>query len=122
MLEIGTGTGYNAALLCHRLGADKVVSVDLNPDLVTTARNALAALGHTPVLVVGNGDDGVPDHGPYDRIIATAAVPAIPAAWIDQLAPGGKIIANVRDELATGPLCLLTKAGGEARNPSTATR
>ncbi|WP_156754147.1 methyltransferase domain-containing protein [Actinokineospora pegani] len=111
VLEIGTGTGYNAALLCHRLGADKVVSVDLNPDLITTARNALATLGYTPVLVVGDGGDGVPDHGPYDRIIATAAVPAIPAAWIDQLAPGGKIIANVRGELATGPLCLLTKAG-----------
>ncbi|MGQ0837431.1 methyltransferase domain-containing protein [Actinokineospora sp.] len=109
VLEIGTGTGYNAALLCHRLGSADVVSVDLDPDLITTARRGLAVLGYSPVLVVGDGEHGVPEHGPYDRIIATAAVPEIPAAWIDQLAPRGRIIANIRGELATGPMCLLTK-------------
>jgi len=48
-------------------------------------------------------------NAPYDRIIATAAVPEIPLAWINQLAPGGKILANLRGELAGGTLCSLTK-------------
>ncbi|MFB9427819.1 methyltransferase domain-containing protein [Streptoalloteichus tenebrarius] len=109
VLEIGTGTGYNAALLCHRLGDHAVASVDIDPDLVDTARDRLASLGYRPALVTGDGADGVAEHGPYDRIIATAAVPEIPTAWIKQLAPGGKILANVRGNLAGGTLCLLTK-------------
>jgi protein-L-isoaspartate O-methyltransferase len=75
VLEIGTGTGYNAALLCHRLGSGNVVSIDLDPTLVAAARNQLTSLGHHPALVVGDGAAGVAQHGPYDRIIATAAVP-----------------------------------------------
>ncbi|MFN2495513.1 MAG: methyltransferase domain-containing protein, partial [Pseudonocardiaceae bacterium] len=111
VLEIGTGTGYNAALLCHRLGSANVVSIDIDPTLVAAAADHLASLGHRPTLVVGDGAAGVAQHAPYDRIIATAAVPDIPLSWIEQLAPGGKILANVRGELAGGTLCLLTKDG-----------
>ncbi|MGH4016736.1 MAG: methyltransferase domain-containing protein [Pseudonocardiaceae bacterium] len=113
VLEIGTGTGYNAALLCHRLGSDNVVSIDIDPTLVTAARDHLASLGHHPTLVVGDGAAGVAQHPPYDRILATAAVPEIPLPWIAQLAPGGKILANLRGELAGGTLCLLTKDGDD---------
>ena len=60
-------------------------------------------------MLVGDGAAGAAEHGPYERIIATAAVADIPLAWIEQLAPGGKILANVRGELAGGTLCLLTK-------------
>lgn len=109
VLEIGTGTGYNAALLCHRLGSKNVVSIDIDPTLVVAARNHLAELGRHPTLVAGDGTVGAAQHGPYDRIIATAAVPSIPLPWIEQLAPGGKILANLRGELAGGTLCLLTK-------------
>lgn len=108
VLEIGTGTGYNAALLCHRLGGEHVVSIDIDPDLVQTARQRLEELGYAPTLVAGNGLAGVPDHGPYDRIIATCAVPEVPLAWIEQLAPGGAMLINVRGEVA-GVLCLLSK-------------
>lgn len=108
VLEIGTGTGYNAALLSHRLGADRVVSIDIDPDLVGTARRRLEELGHSPILVAGDGLDGVPVHGPYDRIIATCAVPQVPQEWIKQLAPGGAMLINVRGEIA-GVLCLLNK-------------
>jgi methyltransferase of ATP-grasp peptide maturase system len=109
VLEVGTGTGYNAALLSHRLGSGNVVSIDLDPTLVEAARNHLASLGYQPALVVGDGAAGVSQHGPYDRIIATAAVPEIPLPWIEQLAPGGQILANLRGEVAGGTLCLLTK-------------
>jgi methyltransferase of ATP-grasp peptide maturase system len=109
VLEIGTGTGYNAALLCHRLGSDNLVSIDIDPTLVAAAREHLASLGHHPTLVVGDGAAGVAPHAPYDRIIATAAVADVPLPWIEQLAPGGKMLANLRGDLAGGTLCLLTK-------------
>ncbi|MGB6162871.1 MAG: methyltransferase domain-containing protein [Pseudonocardiaceae bacterium] len=109
ILEIGTGTGYNAALLSHRLGEDNVVSIDIDPCLIKQAAHRIAQLGYTPTLLAGDGAAGAAEHGPYDRIIATAAVPAIPIAWIQQLTPGGKILANLRGDLAGGTLCLVTK-------------
>ncbi|MGH3687080.1 MAG: methyltransferase domain-containing protein [Pseudonocardiaceae bacterium] len=109
VLEIGTGTGYNAALLAHRLGAANVVSIDIDPGLLEQARQRLAELGHRPALLAGDGAAGAAEYGPYDRIIATAAVPEIPLAWIEQLTPGGKILANLRGDLAGATLCLLTK-------------
>ncbi|GIL32040.1 methyltransferase domain-containing protein [Actinocatenispora comari] len=93
VLEIGTGTGYNTALLCGRLGDDHVVSIDLDPDLVDTARTRLAELGFGPRLVARDGTDGVPDGAPYDRILATCAVTQVPPAWIRQLAPNGRLVA-----------------------------
>lgn len=113
VLEIGTGTGYNAALLAHRLGAGNVVSIDIDPELVETARVRLAALSQPPTLVVGDGTLGVPELGPWDRIIATAAVPELPLAWIDQLADTGMVLANIRGDLAGGCLCLLAKDEAE---------
>lgn len=109
VLEIGTGTGYNAGLLAHRLGSDNVVSIDIDPRLVARAERRLSALGYAPILVAGDGANGVAEHGPYDRIIATAGVPDIPQAWVRQLAPGGKILANLRGDLANDNLCLLAK-------------
>ncbi|MGH3695445.1 MAG: methyltransferase domain-containing protein [Pseudonocardiaceae bacterium] len=117
VLEIGTGTGYNAALLCHRLGSGNVVSIDIDPTLVTAARTHLASLGHHPTLTVGDGAAGVAPYAPYDRIIATAAIAEIPLPWIEQLAPGGKILANLRGDLAGGTLCLLTKDDDEVIGP-----
>lgn len=109
VLEIGAGTGYNVALLCHRLGSHNVVSIDIDPALVAAAKSRLAGLGHHPTLLVGDGTTGAAQCGPYDRIIATAAVPIIPLPWIEQLRPGGKILANLRGEVAGGTVCLLTK-------------
>lgn len=103
VLEIGTGTGYNAALLCARLGDDHVVSVDIDADLVSQAHQRLAALGHHPVLITADGADGAPAYAPFDRIIATCAIPAIPTAWLEQLAPGGRIVAPA-DESHPGRL------------------
>ena len=80
VLEIGTGTGYNTALLCHRLRDTHVTSIDIDPALIADARARLAALGYHPTLLAGNGARGARTNAPYDRIIATCAVPTIPPA------------------------------------------
>lgn len=95
VLEIGTGTGYNAALLCARLGDAHVTSIDINPELVALARVRLAEHGYHPHLVAGDGADGASDRGPFDRIIATCGLHEIPGAWIRQTAERGKILLNV---------------------------
>lgn len=106
ILEIGTGTGYNAALLCYRLTDARVASIDIDPVLVADARDHLASVGYRPLLLAGDGAAGIPGAVPYDRIIATCAVPAIPPGWIAQLAPDGMIVADVRGELASNLIAL----------------
>ncbi|MGQ0776566.1 MAG: methyltransferase domain-containing protein [Pseudonocardiales bacterium] len=99
VLEIGTGTGYNAALLCHRVGPEHVVSVELDPCLTDAARQALARLGLHPAVHTGDGAAGFATAAPFDRIIATAAIDHIPPSWISQLAPGGSIVVDLRGSL-----------------------
>ncbi|MER7078121.1 methyltransferase, ATP-grasp peptide maturase system [Saccharopolyspora kobensis] len=117
VLEIGTGTGYNAALLSHRLGAERVFSVDVDEDLVETARARLAAIGHHPTVVTVDGAGGLPGHAPFDRIIATCSVPAVPWSWIEQTQPGGLILTDVKPAVNAGSLVLLrrTDEGAEGR-------
>ncbi|MFI5839078.1 protein-L-isoaspartate O-methyltransferase [Catenuloplanes sp. NPDC051500] len=94
VLEIGAGTGYNAALLAA-LGAS-VTSIDVQEDVAAAAGSALARCGVTAARVLlADGYDGAPDGAPYDRIIATAGVSGLSAAWADQLAPDGLIVAPV---------------------------
>ncbi len=94
VLEIGTGTGYNAALLCHRLTDRHVYSVDIHPDLITTAHARLASLGYHPHLACLDGAHGWAEHAPYDRIIATCGISTIPYPWVAQAQPGGLILAE----------------------------
>jgi methyltransferase of ATP-grasp peptide maturase system len=112
VLEIGTGTGYNAAILCEHLGAASLTSIDVDAALVTEARTRLAALGYHPLLVAGDGRDGYPGNAPYDRIIATCSLPRVPAAWIEQLKPGGKMIVNVSGVLGGAMLVLRKNDAG----------
>ena len=113
VLEIGTGTGYNAGLLSHRLGEHAVTSIDIDPDLVSAARQRLSSIGYAPVLAAGDGAAGYPDSGPYDAILATAAIDHIPPAWIDQLKPGGRIVADLRGEFS-GAMTILRKTGSDS--------
>ncbi len=117
VLEIGTGTGYNAALLCERLGSAQVTSVDIDPELVDLARERLAANGHTPTLAAVDGEDGYPPGAPYDRIIATCAVPAIPGAWLEQAAPGAVILTDVHGSLGGTLARLIVDEHGSAVGP-----
>jgi protein-L-isoaspartate(D-aspartate) O-methyltransferase len=107
VLEIGTGTGWTAALLTHRLGAEAVTSVDIDPRCVTSARDRLDRLGLNPALAVADGYLGYPARAPYDRIIATAALRKIPPAWLTQTRAGGTILTDLRGNFA-GNLALLT--------------
>ncbi|WP_405985091.1 rRNA adenine N-6-methyltransferase family protein [Streptomyces sp. NBC_00872] len=93
VLEIGTGSGYNAALLCACLGADAVTTIEVDTELAAVARANLAALSYTPTIVNTDGANGWAPNAPYDRILATCSVRAIPAAWLDQSPPGGRIVA-----------------------------
>jgi protein-L-isoaspartate O-methyltransferase len=97
VLEIGTGSGYNAALLSHRLGADRVTSIDIEPDLVSIARERLASIGYEPHLAVADGPGGYPARAPYDRVIGTCRVWPVPRSWIEQTRPGGRVAAVVPD-------------------------
>lgn len=99
-LEIGTGTGYLTALLCHRVGASNITSIDIDSELVDSARRLLAELGYTPTLATADGTHGYPDHAPYDRVLGTAAVQRIPQSWINQTRPGGRIVTPLRGAIA----------------------
>ncbi|MEU9396045.1 methyltransferase domain-containing protein [Streptomyces sp. NPDC048324] len=111
VLEVGTGTGYNAALLAHRLGDDELVTtVDLYPEITETARRHLAAAGHRPVVVTGDGARGVPERAPFDRIMATCTLSSVPLAWLAQCAPGARVLTP----LATGLIALTVEDAGHA--------
>ncbi|MFJ2237009.1 methyltransferase domain-containing protein [Streptomyces sp. NPDC087859] len=111
VLEIGAGTGYNAALLAHRLGDDGLVTtIDLEPEITEAARQHLAAAGYRPLVVTGDGARGVPERAPFDRIIATCTLASVPRAWLAQCAPGARILAP----LATGLIALTVRDAGHA--------
>ncbi|MEU3036556.1 methyltransferase domain-containing protein [Streptomyces griseoaurantiacus] len=95
VFELGTGTGYNAALLSHRLGEQNVTTIDVDPDLTEAAAQRLANVGLHPFVATGDGAGGRPDRAPYQRLIATAALRSIPDAFFRQAAPGAVIVAPV---------------------------
>ncbi|MGC9500540.1 ATP-grasp peptide maturase system methyltransferase [Streptomyces sp. WG7] len=95
VLEIGTGTGYSSALMCHRLGEDNVTTVEVDPGVAARADAALETAGYSTWTVTGDGLLGHPRRAPYDRVIATCAVRRIPHTWIRQTRPGGTILATL---------------------------
>ncbi|MFJ6770884.1 methyltransferase domain-containing protein [Kitasatospora sp. NPDC091257] len=100
VLEIGTGTGYNAALLCQLAGDRHVTTIDRGEHLVATARTRLGEAGFGPTVAVADGADGYPGGAPYDRIIATCGVRRLPRAWLDQCAPGGLLVVPIGGAVA----------------------
>ena len=91
VLEVGTGLGFQTAILARL--ARRVVSVERFPALAAQARANLAAAGIGPVtVVVGDGTLGVPDHAPYQAIVVSAAAPGVPEPLVEQLAPGGRLV------------------------------
>jgi len=116
VLEIGTGSGYQAAILAKLAG--QVYSIEIVPALAESARAALAGEGIKNVLVrVGDGYLGWPDQAPFDRILLTAAPSEIPLVFYDELKPGGRIVAPVGGNPFDQQLIVIDKdeKGGIAR-------
>ena len=94
VLDVGTGSGYHAAVLAELAG--EVVTIERVPALAERARSALAAAGYDDVDVrVGDGTLGVPDRAPYDAIAVAAAAPVLPESLYEQLKLGGRIVVPV---------------------------
>lgn len=110
VLEIGTGSGYQCAILCE-MGAE-VYSVELERTLYEQARERLAQLGYRPFLRWGDGRLGWPTYAPFDRILLTAGAPDIPTALLDQLAEGGRLVAPVGSG-SDQTMVVLTRQGNQ---------
>lgn len=109
VLEIGTGTGWNTALLAQRVGAGNVVSIEVDPLLAEHAGGRLAAAGYPAATVItGDGELGWPDRAPYDRVLCTAGCHQIPHAWVRQTRPGGLIITPWETPYLASALLALT--------------
>ena len=112
-LEVGTGSGYQTAVLAEL--ARRVCSVERLPRLAERARALLEQLGYTNVWIrVGSGTLGWPDEAPFDRILVTAGGPAVPPPLFQQLAEGGRMVVPIGDP-ANQVLTLVEKVGGEMR-------
>jgi protein-L-isoaspartate(D-aspartate) O-methyltransferase len=122
VLEVGTGTGYQAAIL-SRLARD-VVSIERYRTLADAARERLKTLGYGNVTILaGDGLAGAPAEAPFDRIMVTAAAEEVPETLVNQLAEGGKIVLPLGPRDGTQHIVKLTKtAGGLARQSLIAVR
>lgn len=107
VLEIGTGSGFQTALLAHLV--EHVYSIEVVPEIAELGRAALESYGAENVtLRVGDGSRGWGEHAPFDRILVGAAAPQPPESLIEQLAPGGRLLVPVGDE-TTQELTLIVK-------------
>ncbi|MCW5911275.1 MAG: protein-L-isoaspartate(D-aspartate) O-methyltransferase [Cyclobacteriaceae bacterium] len=112
VLEIGTGSGYQAAILLE-LGA-KVYTIEYNRKLYERTRDFLPQLGYKPYFFFGDGSKGIPAKAPYDKIIVTAGAPVVPTALTDQLNEGGILIIPVGDR-ESQKMLRITKLNGELK-------
>ncbi|MFE0023260.1 methyltransferase domain-containing protein [Amycolatopsis sp. NPDC059021] len=112
VLEIGTGTGWNAALLAHRAGPDgRVVSVEVDGQVADKARAALAVTPYRVTVIEGDGTAGFAAGAPYDRVIATASVRRVPTTWIEQTVEGGVLVLPWGTDYCNGALLRLVVHG-----------
>jgi protein-L-isoaspartate(D-aspartate) O-methyltransferase len=115
VLEIGTGSGYQAAVLAEIAG--EVFTIEILPPLVERARATLTELGYENVVLrAGNGWAGWPDKAPFDGILVTAAPPRVPEALLEQLAVGGRLVIPVGRFFQDLLVYTKTEAGFEKRN------
>jgi len=110
VLEVGTGSGYQAAVLSEVVTDGQVFTIEIISELARSARRRLTDLGYQNV-VVQNGDGylGLPGNAPYDGIMVTAAADQIPQPLLDQLKPGGRLVMPVGDQGETQWLTLVSK-------------
>ncbi|HIJ91294.1 MAG: protein-L-isoaspartate(D-aspartate) O-methyltransferase [Desulfobulbaceae bacterium] len=117
ILEIGTGSGYQAAVLSQLV--KRVYSLEIIPELAKQAAQRLHKLGYDTVEVIASdGSSGLPEHAPYDGIIVTAAAPRIPEALVEQLAPSGRLVIPVGPPHQPQDLVLVQKFGNRISRQS----
>lgn len=108
ILEIGTGSGYNAALMAYLSGEDgKVMTIDVNERLVSEANSKLASFDKRVETHLSDGALGYPSEDLYNRIVSTVSYPKVPKSWIHQLAPGGRLILSINGKQGYILSCLL---------------
>src|SRR5690606_4107367 len=95
VLEVGTGSGYQACVLLE-LGA-RVFTIEYNRNLYEKARTFLPSIGYKPTFFYGDGSKGLPSRAPFDRIVVTAGAPTVPPALLEQLADGGILVTPAGD-------------------------
>ena len=120
ILEIGTGSGYQAAVLAYIATSGKVFTIERLPDLLVEAEERFRRLGITNVETrLGDGATGWPEEAPFDGIVVAAAAPRIPEPLTNQLVPGGRLVIPIGD-LASQELVIVerSKVGGELRQMS----
>jgi len=109
-LEIGTGSGYNAALLSDIVGQENLLTIERYPELVDWGSGNLRRTGYDKIRVVlGDGTRGYEPEAPYDLIMATAGAPRIPKSWIVQTKVGGRIVAPIGSSTFTQTLAVATR-------------
>jgi protein-L-isoaspartate(D-aspartate) O-methyltransferase len=112
VLEIGTGSGYQAAILAEITDQDKVFTIEINEKLAKKAMKRLKDLGYDKInVMIGDGYKGWPENAPFDAIIVTAAPSHIPQPLLDQLAEGGRMVIPVGETFQE--LLLITKRNGK---------
>ncbi|MBV9711477.1 MAG: methyltransferase domain-containing protein [Ktedonobacteraceae bacterium] len=116
VLEIGTGTGYNAALLAKLVEDPHLVTtVDIDPTLINVARSHIEqAVGSGMTIRAWNGVDGYAPLAPYDGIIATGSFFPVPRAWIEQLRPGGRLVMDLHGQMGGGLIVIIKQPDGQA--------
>ncbi|MEQ1585688.1 MAG: protein-L-isoaspartate(D-aspartate) O-methyltransferase [Cyclobacteriaceae bacterium] len=112
VLEIGTGSGYQAAILVE-MGA-KVYTIEYNRKLFERTRDFLPLLGYNPYFFYGDGSKGIPAKAPYNKIIVTAGAPVVPSTLTDQLAEGGILLIPVGDR-EKQKMLRITRVKGELK-------
>jgi len=106
VLEVGTGSGYQAAILME-MGA-RLYTIERHKDLFLSAKALLEAMGYRPSCHYGDGYQGLPAYSPFDRILVTAGTSEVPQALVEQLAPGGRLVIPVGD-LSSQTMMLIEK-------------
>ncbi|AYG81890.1 Protein-L-isoaspartate O-methyltransferase [Streptomyces hundungensis] len=115
VLDVGYGSGCHTAYLCERVGQARVTGVEVDHDLAERGATNLKRAGFAPHLVCGDGLAGVPERAPFDRVISTASLHAVPSAWVEQVAEGGLILTPFGTAYENAGLLRLRVARGVAR-------
>ena len=111
VLEIGTGCGYQTAVLCE-LGS-RVYSIERVEELYLAATNNLQKLNYSPTLIYGDGFEGLPNHAPFDAILITCGAPDIPDALLEQLVVGGRMVAPIGRDIQEMMVIIKTDRGNK---------